>query len=143
MPSSWSRNDWTSSATRRNRAKSGTSHWGGPLAEAAFGTPLSRSTQSRITVDTGQLVWKRRMRVSAVIGVRNRWTASPVSPGTRVRVGRLAPLTTASGRIRANGWKMPELVGFGEAKNGRASAPPFSSYCAAIEETLRSSGVSL
>jgi hypothetical protein len=104
---------------------------------------LIRSTQSRKTVDTGQLVWKRKMRVSAEIGVRNRWTASPLSPGTKVMVGRFAPLTVASGRTRENGWKTPAFVGFGEAKNGRASAPPFSSYCAAIDETFRSSGVSL
>ena len=108
----------------------------------AFGTPLSRSTQSRATVDTGQLVWNRKTRVSDEIGVRYRSTAAPVSPGTSVMVGRFEPLTMTSGSIRVNGWNVLP-AGFGVLKKGRASAPPSSSYCAAIEETFRSRGVSL
>ena len=138
------RTTWSSSAIRRKRTKSGSSRCGGPLAAAAFGTPLTRSTHSRVTADTGQLVWNRKTRVSAEIGVRNRWTASPVSPGTSVMVGRFAPLTLTSGRILVNVRKtMLLLLGFGAMKNGLASAPPSSSYCAAIDETFRSRGISL
>src|SRR5262249_21725559 len=135
---------WRSSAIRRKRSKSGTSHRGGPLADAAFGTPLIRSTHSRITVDTGQLVWNRKTSVSVEIGVRYRWIASPVSPGTRVMVGRFEPVTETSGRILVNVRKTTlALLGLGARKNGLASAVPSSSYWAAMDETLRSSGVSL
>src|SRR5262249_1086954 len=115
--------------------KSGTSPRAGPLAAAAFGTPLIRSTQSRATVATGQLVWKRKMRVSAEIGVRNRWIASPVSPGTRVMVGRFEPLILTSGRTEVNVWNLLP-AGLGARKKGLASAPPSSSYWAAMDETL-------
>ena len=41
-PRSWT--EWISSTTRRNRPKSGNRSCCGPLSEAAFGTPLIRST---------------------------------------------------------------------------------------------------
>ena len=116
-----------SSATRRNRSKSGTSSRKGPLAAAALGTPLARSIQSRNTIETGQLVCSRKIRVSLEIGVRNRWIASPLSAGMRVMVGRFEPSRVASGKILEKGWKMFP-AGFGVLKNGRASTPAASSY---------------
>ena len=101
-PSLRFRTNCISSATRRNRSKSETWSRCGPLAEAAFGTPLSPSTQSRNTVATGQLVSTRKWSVSADIGVRNFWTASPLSEGMSVKVGRFAPLTLMSGRTDVN-----------------------------------------
>ena len=94
-----------------------------------------------MTVDTGQLVVVRKTSVSAGIGVRNRRIASLLA-GMRVMVGRFAPLTATSGNTEVNVWK-GWLPGFGATKNGRASAAPDNSYCAAIEETLSLNGASL
>ena len=43
------------------------------IAVTAFGTPLSRSIQSRITVDRGQLVWWRKIRRAE--GIHERFVA--------------------------------------------------------------------
>src|SRR5208282_4942773 len=102
----------------------------GPLAVTALGTPLSRSTHNRKMTATGQLVSVRKSRVAIGTGVRKRWIVSPLSPGTSVMVGRLAPLTERSGRIEVNVRKMMLLLllGLGATKNGLASAAPASSY---------------
>ena len=132
------------SATLRNRPKSEITPIDGPLADTAFGTPLSRSTQSRKTTEVGQLVSLRNARVSVGIGVRNRRTVSLLSAGTSVMVGRLAPLTLRSGRIEVNVRKITLLLlGLGAMKKGLASAEPASSYWVAIDETLSSKGISL
>src|SRR5271157_4215967 len=101
----------------------------GPLAVTALGTPLSRSTHNRKMTATGQLVSVRKSRVSVGTGVRKRWIVSPLSPGTSVMVGRLAPLTERSGKIEVNVRKtILLLLGLGAMKKGRASAAPASSY---------------
>src|SRR5271165_1468994 len=85
----------------------------GPLAVTALGTPLSRSTHNRKMTATGQLVSVRKSRVSVGTGVRKRWIVSPLSPGTSVMVGRLAPLTERVGQNRRECPKEGVAAGIG------------------------------
>src|SRR5262249_30792879 len=135
---------WSNSAMRRKRAKSEMTPLWGLLAVTALGTPFMRSIHSRAMVDGGQLVSARNASVSAGMGVRNSRICSDSLPGMSVMVGRFAPSTRRSGRIDVNVLKITLLLlGLGARKNGRASAVPDNSYCAAMDETLRDRGNSL
>ncbi len=79
--------------------------------------------------------------MSTEMGVRKRRMES-LRGGIRVMVGRLAPLTATSGKILVNVRKIGPLW-LGTSKNGRASALPASSYCAAMDETASLYGASL
>src|SRR6516162_6220088 len=98
---------------------------GGPLADTPLGTPFKRSTHNRKTTEMGQLESLKNANVSVGMGVRNRRIASPLSEGTSVMVGRLAPLIETSGRTDVNVLKITLLLlGLGARKKGRASAAP-------------------
>ena len=104
---------------------------------------MRRSTHRRATVDAGQLVCVRKIRVSSVIGVRNWRTAVLSSAGVKATVGRLAPLTITSGRMEVKVRKKGGLLlGLGARKNGRASAWPDNSYWVVMELMSRLRGVS-
>src|SRR5262245_11414688 len=103
--------------------------------------PLIRSAQRRMISETGQPVSDRKIRVSALIGVRNWRTDAESSAGSSVKVGRLDPFSDTSGKIEVNERKI--ALSACAVKKGLASALPASSYCAAIDETLSDSGLSL
>jgi hypothetical protein len=81
---------------------------------------------------------------SGVAGVNRLRVVSGSSTGVRLIVGRWVPVSETSGRMDVNVLKMTlELLGFGERKNGRASAVASTSYWAAMDATSSRAALSL
>ena len=72
---------WRAATPARKSANTGGSRGVGPLAVSAFGTQLAFSSQSRKTVEVGQVVLLREAMASSESGVNSRRVKSWSSCG--------------------------------------------------------------